>query len=105
MFKTGHHDVSHIDSGGTAVWTVDVFPEIAQSDLVKTNIEGSEWAILEDPRLTEVSPIGIVEERRMSNPEGDIYELARSLFERCRYTTRLSAKITGNGLLWAWKRS
>ena len=106
MFKTGHHNFSRIDSGGgTAVRTVDVFPEIAKADLVKMNIEGSEWAILEDPRLTEVSPIWIVEYHRISNPEGDIHQLARRLFERCGYTTRLSAKTNGNGLLWAWKRS
>lgn len=104
MFKTGAHNFSRIDdSGEVPVETVDVFPYIANADLVKMNIEGSEWAILHDPRLLEVSPIWIVEYHRIANPTEEIHKLARAVFEDCGYATRLSAKTNGNGLLWAWK--
>ena len=105
MFNAGRHNFSRIDSGGGfPVQAVDVFPHIAEADLVKMNIEGSEWAILQDPRFADVSPIWIVEYHRICNPEADIHLLARELLERRGYTTLLSAKTNGNGLLWAWKR-
>src|SRR5450755_3354370 len=87
MFKSGHHNFSRIESDGDfEVPTVDVFPYIAQADLVKMNIEGSEWEILDDPRLADTSPVWIVEYHRIGNPEPDITSLARGSFERCGYT-------------------
>ncbi len=104
MFNTGRKNFSRIDGEGDCpIRAVDVFPYIARADLVKMNIEGSEWEILQDPRFADVSPVWIVEYHRIRNPEPDIHALAARLFEREGYTTRLSAKTNGNGLLWAWK--
>jgi len=103
-FKSGAHNFSRIDRDGDfTVPAVDVFPYIEQADLVKMNIEGSEWEILQDPRLTSTDAVWIVEYHRIRNPDGDIAALARNLFERCGYTTSIAVSHHGNGLVWAWK--
>jgi FkbM family methyltransferase len=104
MFKAGADNFSRIENeGASVVPTVDVFPYIAEADLVKMNIEGSEWEILGDPRLERTSAVWIVEYHRIRNPEPDITSLARRSFERCGYTTLSAIAHAGNGLLWAWK--
>ncbi len=103
-FRTGAHNFSRIDSDGDlTVPLVDVFPYLAQADLVKMNIEGSEWEILQDPRFAATDVVWIVEYHRIRNPRPDITPLALELFERCGYRTQVSMSHEGNGLLWAWK--
>jgi FkbM family methyltransferase len=103
-FNTGRKNFSRIGSGGdTDVAVKDVFGRIAEADLVKMNIEGSEWDVLEDPRLAQTSVSWIVEYHRIASPGPDIHGLVRRLFERAGYTVRLAAKTEDNGLLWAWK--
>jgi len=103
-FNTGRKNFSRIgEAGDLEIATVDVFGRIAQADLVKMNIEGSEWDVLRDPRLAQTSVSWIVEYHRIASPEPDIHALSRSLFERAGYTVRLAAKTEDNGLLWAWK--
>jgi len=103
-FNTGHKNFSRIDAGGDAdTPALDVFGRIAEADLVKMNIEGSEWEILQDPRLAETSASWIVEYHRIANPTADIHGHVRELFERAGYSVRLAAKVKDNGLLWAWK--
>jgi FkbM family methyltransferase len=104
LFNTGRKNFSRIDADGDAKTpAVDVFPRIAEADLVKMNIEGSEWEILDDPRLAETSVSWIIEYHRIANPERDIHGLVRSLLERVGYNVRFSAKTEDNGLVWAWK--
>jgi FkbM family methyltransferase len=103
-FKSGRHNFSMIsDDGDRSVPTVDVFPYVADADLVKMNIEGSEWEILQDERLAETRTVWIVEYHRIRNPSADITSLARGLFEQAGYVTRVAMQHTGNGLLWAWR--
>jgi FkbM family methyltransferase len=103
-FNTGRKNFSRIGNGGdTEIATVDVFPRVSEADLVKMNIEGSEWDILRDARLAETSASWIVEYHRISNPEPDIHGLVRRLFERAGYTVGQAAQGEENGLLWAWK--
>jgi FkbM family methyltransferase len=103
-FNTGRKNFSRIDASGDAdTPAVDVFGRIAEADLVKMNIEGSEWEILQDPRLAHTSASWIVEYHRIANPDGDIHRQVRELFERAGYSVRLAAKVKDNGLLWAWK--
>lgn len=104
LFDTGQKNFSRVSASGDAeIAFVDVFPYIAAADLVKMNIEGCEWDILNDPRLADTSVTWIVEYHRIANPEPEIHELSRRLFERAGYTVRLAAKTEDNGLLWAWK--
>jgi FkbM family methyltransferase len=103
-FRTGGHNFSRIESDGDLeVPALDVFPIVADADLVKMNIEGSEWEILEDPRLAESSAVWIVEYHRMRNPDPDIVSLVRRQFERAGFETHLAMSVEDNGLLWAWK--
>jgi FkbM family methyltransferase len=104
MFQSGSKNFSRIEStGDLSVPTVDVFPYVSAADLVKMNIEGSEWEILQDERFAETSPVWIVEYHRIRNPPGDVGDLARSFFERAGYRTRLVFGHEENGLLWAWR--
>lgn len=104
MFKSGQHNFSRIESNGDrAVPMVDVLPQVTEADLVKMNIEGSEWEILQDPRLADTSCVWIVEYHRMRSPEADITSLVRSLLEGAGYTTSIATNHQNNGLLWAWK--
>jgi len=103
-FRSGAHNFSRIDSDGDfEVPAIDVFPYIANADLVKMNIEGSEWEILHDPRMAQTDQVWIVEYHRIRNPREDITALAREAFERHGYTTRIAMSHQGNGLVWAWK--
>jgi FkbM family methyltransferase len=103
-FKTGHHNFSRIETDGDLEVPVqDVFPHLAGADLVKMNIEGSEWEILEDPRLADNASIWIVEYHRMRNPDSDIRALVRRLFQAAGFETHLAMSVEDNGLLWAWK--
>jgi FkbM family methyltransferase len=104
-FSTGRKNLSRISSGGDmSVDTVDVFPYIAAADLVKMNIEGSEWEILKDPRLATTSVRWMVEYHHIASPEPDIHGLVKRLFADAGYTVRIASQSADrNGLLWAWK--
>jgi FkbM family methyltransferase len=103
-FTTGRKNFSKVDeTGDLIVERIDVFPFIERADLVKMNIEGSEWDILRDSRLAQTSAAWIVEYHRIASPSTDIHSLSRALFERAGYTVRLAARAPDNGLLWAWK--
>lgn len=104
LFNTGRKNFSHIGSDGDSdIATVDVFPHISEADLVKMNIEGSEWDILRDARLAWTSVSWIVEYHRIASPDPDIHALAKRLFERAGYVVRLARRSEDSGLLWAWK--
>jgi FkbM family methyltransferase len=103
LFNTGRNNFSRVSShGDTDIATVDVFPHIAEADLVKMNIEGSEWDILHDARLAGTSATWIIEYHRIESPDPDIHGLARSLLERAGYAVQLATRSENNGLLWAW---
>ena len=77
-FQSGGKNFSSIQpTGDLSVPTVDVFPHVAAADLVKMNIEGSEWEILRDERFAKTSAIWIVEYHRIRNPPGDIWPLGK----------------------------
>jgi len=103
-FRSGFHNLSRIDTDGDrSIPAVDVFPLVADADLVKMNIEGAEWDILEDVRLADTSCVWIVEYHRIANPEPRITELIQRLFEQAGFASRVVMNHDENGLLWAWK--
>jgi FkbM family methyltransferase len=81
----------------------DVFPFLAQADLVKIDIEGAEWEILADHRLAELEAVAIVLEYHPigapPDPEGT---LQREL-ERAGYQVAPSSRGPDAGTVWAWK--
>jgi FkbM family methyltransferase len=69
-FASGSFTTSHVARPGEAgidVEGVDVFPLLAGMELVKLDIEGAEWPILEDPRFRELDAACIALEY---HPEG-----------------------------------
>jgi FkbM family methyltransferase len=103
-FRSGFENLSRIDNNGdTSIPAIDVFPLVADADLVKMNIEGAEWDILQDPRLADTSCVWIVEYHRIASPEPRITELIQRLFAQAGYVTQVVMNHDQNGLLWAWK--
>jgi FkbM family methyltransferase len=103
-FNAGRKNFSRIGGDGDLdVATVDIFPLVRRADLVKMNIEGSEWDVLRDPRLAHVRASWIIEYHHIASPDPDIHTLSKRLLERAGYTVRLATKTEDNGLLWAWR--
>jgi FkbM family methyltransferase len=101
-------NTSRVEPGSEALSlpAVDVFPLFQDADLVKIDIEGSEWPILMDPRLAETAPpVVALEYHQHGCPEPDSGALARRLLEQAGYTTAASAfdLPAGQGMLWAWR--
>jgi FkbM family methyltransferase len=59
-FVSGEYSLSRIGEEGEPVDAVDVLPCLADSDIAKIDIEGGEWAILADLRLSSTTTRAIV---------------------------------------------
>ncbi len=107
-FTTGWGGGSHAAREGEAgieVPTVDVFPHLAQADVVKMDIEGGEWPILADPRLAELSRITLVMEyHRSGAPSLPALDAASNALTRAGFTVgHARPNAWGHGIVWAWK--
>lgn len=80
----------------------DVFPYLADADLVKIDIEGSEWGILADPRLGEVPASAVVLEYHPGYVE-DADTTARSALAEAGYRVGRSRRTGDAAMLWAWR--
>jgi len=108
-FAAGLSSESRVTGDGADTITVPIVDFFAQpsADLVKIDIEGSEWPILTDPRLAEISARVIVMEwHALGCPEQDAAACARRLLHAAGFTGQHhDAPRKGNGLLWAWRTS
>lgn len=86
--------------------SVDVFPFLAEADLVKIDIEGGEWPILEDKRLADVGPkVVALEWHARGCPGADPEQTAIRFLRRAGYRVRLIANASpGVGMLWGLRR-
>lgn len=86
------------------VSVLDVFDE-PHADLIKIDIEGGEWPILNDPRMSSLTDMIVLEWHARGCPGGDGHATAHRLLARARYINRVDTehKHAGNGVLWAWK--
>jgi FkbM family methyltransferase len=93
------------DASGIEVDGVDVFPLMADADLVKIDIEGSEWPILLDPRMATLGRTTLVMEyHRVGAPSLPASDAARRLLEGAGFTVgHDKPNHWGHGVLWAWK--
>jgi FkbM family methyltransferase len=83
---------------------VDVFPFLPDADLVKMDIEGSEWEILSDSRLDELTASAVVLEYHSTDGAGaDAEEFVRRALGRAGYETGGPLRADGTGVIWAWK--
>lgn len=92
------------EQGTTAVPSVDAFELLADTDLVKIDIKGSEWHILLDKRFRALrAPVLVMEWHAQQAPRRhDLHDLAVSLVERAGYTT-CGGACGDHGTVWGWK--
>ena len=81
----------------------DVFPFLAEADLVKFDIEGAEWAIVADHRFAELEAAAVVLEYHPigapADPEGTLaHELGRAGYQVGR-----PVRGVDGGVVWAWR--
>lgn len=86
---------------------VDLFDELADVDLLKIDIEGAEWDILTDPRLSQLRADAIVLEwHRRNCPGTNAYLAAGDALQNAGYENVMSAGSPDDpdsGVLWAWR--
>lgn len=116
QFAGGHGSQSRVadalaPASGT-VTAVDVFPFLQDADLVKMDIEGSEWALLADSRLATAG-IGsmVLEYHSIGCPEDNPKRAAARLLGEAGFTVEpapsddnpIDEPFWGRGVLWAWR--
>jgi FkbM family methyltransferase len=108
-FSVGQFAESRSGAGdGQSVPTVDAFTLMDDADLVKIDIEGAEWPILEDPRLSTTNArVLVLEYHRWGCDAGeDPSTRCRDMLHRAGFEWR-DAGAPGDdfGTLWAWRPS
>jgi FkbM family methyltransferase len=99
-FAADGSPLSRVDPGGELrVRQLDVFSHLAQADLVKIDIEGGEWEILEDERFLAVPARVLVLEYHVDGDRDDRH--ARELLGRAGYEVVAGPTDPGSGVLWA----
>jgi FkbM family methyltransferase len=87
------------------VEVVDVLPDLQGADLIKMDIEGGEWRILQDPRFAQLQAGALVlEYHPQGAPQPDTTEAVRALLARAGF--RVGEPFDqhhGVGLIWAWR--
>jgi FkbM family methyltransferase len=95
------------DAGGTIqVPSVDALRLAQSADLVKLDIEGSEWEILADPRLHSLSaPALVMEWHDKQCPHPDPRQAAQSALRNAGFEVVAERIPTPNsGTIWALRR-
>ena len=85
--------------------TVDFFDEDHTVDLLKMDIEGGEWSILTDRRLSSLkAKVLVLEWHALGCPESDAHTAATRLVQTAGYDHLEDVEVgTYNGVLWAWR--
>lgn len=105
-FAGGGESLSRIDPGAAAsVVAIDALALLDGVDLLKMDIEGGEWAILDDPRFTASVPrVTVLEYHPHLCPHPDPRAAVEAIFARAaRLTHTIFARDDGHGMLWAWR--
>jgi FkbM family methyltransferase len=106
-FAGSEFATSHVteDASAATVPAVDFFEYAGEADLLKIDIEGSEWDILGDPRLGKLPARALALEYHPERcPGADSHAVAAELLKRAGFQTRTIFRApTGVGMLWAWR--
>jgi len=104
-FATGRFTTSRIEAGSELVRSIDALPLLDRSDFAKIDIEGGEWAILDDPRFARVTASAIVlEHHPYLCPSEDPRGYASARLTSSGYHLAPSIEFErGHGMLWAWR--
>jgi FkbM family methyltransferase len=110
--RGGRSHVAQDGDGAQSVRVVDVFPHLQGADLVKIDIEGSEWPLLADERLGS-SGIGalVMEYHSLGCPEPNARRAATRLLEGAGFALQFAPDdpnppdepFWGCGVVWAWR--
>lgn len=105
--SSGSHVVDGDAPGALQLVARDVFPELHRADLVKIDIEGSEWPILTDDRFPELAaPVLVLEYHPEQCPTATPRATAEQLLRDAGYDTfDIWHDPAGVGMLWAVKRA
>jgi FkbM family methyltransferase len=109
IFVAGNFATSHGAAGGEKgalpVEARDVFHHMEKVDLLKIDIEGSEWPILADERFPTVAARAVaLEYHPRMCPSDDPEAEARRLLERAGFSVQqVFRRAGGEGMLWAWR--
>ena len=96
---------SQVVTEPTQVEVVDAFELLRDADLVKMDIEGAEWPILQDPRFAAL-PIRalVLEYHPQGSPEHDTTALVSRLLQQAGFRLgELFDEHDRVGLVWAWR--
>lgn len=108
-FLIGRAALSRIAEAGEpdaiTVPMLDVLPVLAGADLVKIDIEGGEWAILDDPRFRQSPPRAVVlEYHPYLCPTDDPRSAAESVLREAGLRVLpIKQRPGGHGMLWGWR--
>jgi FkbM family methyltransferase len=105
-FAGGRGSGSKLGSGGEdTVETIDALPLLGGCDFAKIDIEGGEWALLDDARFRDCCPPMLVVEYHASDEITDAATEARRRLEDCGYVVSdgHGEELPGVGVLWARK--
>jgi FkbM family methyltransferase len=105
-FDAGGASLSRIAPGaGLEVPAIDVLVRLAGVDLLKMDIEGGEWAILDDPRFAAAAPpVTVLEYHPHLCPHPDPRAAVESIFAVAGQRTHtIFGRTAGHGMLWAWR--
>lgn len=99
-FEGGAFSTSHAAETGDVVEAIDVFPLLADADLIKIDIEGAEWPLLTDKRFATLAARAVVLEYHGS---GDPRATARELLRAAGFDVHDAGRKErcGAGLVWA----
>ena len=97
------HVVAGDEPGTVSVPALDALRLAEGADLVKMDIEGSEWRILADERFARLRvPVYVFEYHPLGCPDDDPRATAERLFQAAGYRTRFIAdQGHGIGMFWA----
>lgn len=89
-------------NSASGIPAVDVLPLRAGIDLIKMDLEGSEWQILMDPRFAQLEARATaLEWHRESCPAEDPREVASAALEEAGYEVAHGFSNVDCGALWA----
>ncbi|MGI8632900.1 MAG: FkbM family methyltransferase [Solirubrobacterales bacterium] len=96
---------SEASEATTRVPMVDVFEELRDVDVIKIDIEGGEWPILEDQRMARLTATCIVAEYHPDSEYDGIPRLrATTALQRAGFhVVPFIDRPDGTGMLWAWR--
>jgi FkbM family methyltransferase len=111
-FSSGAGAGSRLSDDGELVDAIDFIPLLTTADFVKLDIEGGEWQILGDPRLTRTlesrdGPLVLVMEyhRRFPGDKAALSETTKLLTDAGFKVGPVTPNYWGHGTLWAWREA